>query len=138
MYDVTSTGSGTYLCPVFLLVDLPRVRGSTSCSIDWQAMDCWATYLLVPHHFVSACLAHRTGKLGIVFLGIALAEFIGDFISCIALFELISNANQFERFPTGLAIGYGLTSIGFVWMLAMCCKGTGGPQKGFRSPTAGF
>jgi hypothetical protein len=141
-FYVISVLAAAYLCPVYLLIELPPVRMGAGWSppmtleiggtqqqlccwkrIDWEGVGCWVAYLLVPHHFVTACLAKRTQKwgdmIGIYFLLVATVEFVGDFVSFVALMVLCDQVTIWRA--AGLALGYGLTSVGFAWVTFICC-----------------
>ena len=115
--------------PSFLLLELDSVVrpvevGEGSCSwwrrVDGVALRRWTLYLLAPHHYVSLCLMRsalqdscQSRQLPLhvpkVVFGIVFGGF-GDFFSVVALIKLLGQPS----FPVALAIGYWLTTTGWV------------------------
>jgi hypothetical protein len=123
-------------CPVFLLVELPRVwepevdgtldgnSGSLSrrgwSSVSTSALSSWVMYLLAPHAFVQLCIIRQAESSGTNSLILNLldviwaAEIFADFCSMCALGLLFADPDP----PVAMIIGYYMTTLSFATVMA--------------------
>eukprot|EP01043_Picozoa_sp_COSAG02_P012290 COSAG02_NODE_472_length_21636_cov_767.911366_14_plen_846_part_00 len=109
MYMI-STVVAIFACPVYLLLDVQTVV--QEAETRFQVFCRLFTYLVMPHNFVSLCLANRSVELQLVFLPLTLCQVIADFASCFALGPLMFSSTDS---PLALKIGYAVTSASFLF-----------------------
>jgi hypothetical protein len=83
---LATTVVATAACPVFLLIDTLTIYKEAKTRLQRGLR--LAAYVLIPHNFVTLCLANRFQRWRVAFLVLAGIQVIADFGSCCALVRL--------------------------------------------------